>query len=328
MPLLSNLYVVGAGKQAAEGTLLANPQFSHGVTGDGAIHNTPKHSLPDISGLAGQAIVDRERVDNGASFESRAYLKALGLYLLGLFGSDVVTGTGPYVHTYAIGNPLPFLSFSDKFAVEGFLRAVRDCRVTSFKISWEENRPAIISVEAPGTVFSIPATFVPVNDENGSSSFLIPTGGSFQLAGVGSVLGSARIKKFEVEIKNNVDEDIYASGSLERATTCRGTMSGTCKATVVPDDRNLWLAALTGATNGTGVCANAPLGSFAATLKENLGGTGQLVMTATNTVAFVSAYPKASGKGGAAELELDGDLIFPAGATPIVFALTNSVASY
>lgn len=330
MPIASNLYRVGVAKQTAFGVVAAAPTFAHGISSDGAITVDPKQQVADVgSGSRVGSTIDRTEVANGASFDTRAYMRALGLYLLGLFGSEAVTGTELKSHAYSLGDSLPYLTFFDALGATSAqkLRAVQDCIVDEVKIVWKVNEAATISVSALGTKFSVPVAFTPGTDETGTKGFLVPVGGTFELAGVGPTPSAAVITEGEIDLKNNAVQ-YFGSGSIEAALAYFGTMEATCKFTVIPDDISLWLASITGTTAGGTVAPYAPMGSFSTTLKENQG-TGSLAMSCTEGVGFVSAYPKFSAKGGAAELALDGDIVMPAGGTsPVDMVLANDVTSY
>lgn len=321
MPVQKASHLVGVAKQAAKGALMANPMFVHGVTDGGLASANPKQSALEVtSGKRTRANVVRESVANGGDIKAPAYLKALGLYLLGALGGDVVTGTGPFVHTFSTADTLPYLSLFEKFG--GVMTAVRDAKIEELTLSWDGRKPLVLSIKALGTVFSYPLTFVGTTDETGSDSFLIPVGGVFQYDVDGSVLATARVNKGELSVKNVVDA-VELSASIEADDMFEGLQEHSVKLTIVPDDLNDYRTALTGSPAGATSAVVPPLGGFSLLFKEN-GGTGQLLVTAAK-VAFDIAWPKGDSKGGAVELELVG---LPVGNAPVVYALTNQQATY
>lgn len=325
MPIQNITAISGIAKQSAKGTLAANPTFAHGLTGGTPISVEPSHSALEVTtGKRAASNVIRENVVNGASIEAPAYMKALGLYLLGAIGTDTVTGSGPYVHTYATGD-LPHLSVFAK-GIDTTVQAVRDCKVDELSLKWEGSTPVELSAKFAGTVFSYPSGFTAGTDESGSESFLVPVGGSFQVDVIGSTLASARVVGGELTIKNNVSP-VEPSASIEADDVFEGIQEHELKLTIIPDNLADFRKVITGSASGSAVSATAPTGSVSLTFKEN-NGTGSLTVTGSK-VAFMTAFPDADPKGGAVEIELAGIAVMPAGGTsPLVYALTNSQASY
>ena len=325
MPIQKITAVSGIAKQSARGTLAANPTFAHGVSGGQQISVEPSQSPLEVtSGKRAATNVIREGVKNGGSIESPAYLKSLGLYLLGAMGTDTVTGSGPYVHTFTTGD-LPYLSVFSK-GIGATIQAVRDCKVDELSLKWDGAKPVELSVKVQGTVFSYPATFNAATDESGSESFLVPVGGSFQIDTLGNTLVSARVTKGELTIKNNVST-IDPAASIESDDVFEGVQEHEVKLTIVPDDLAEFRKVITGSATGTSVSSTVPTGSLSLSFKENAG-TGGLVVTGSK-VAFLTQFPDADPKGGAVELELSGMAVIPVGGTsPLTYALTNAQASY
>ena len=325
MPIQKITAIAGVAKQASKGTLAANPTFAHGLTGGSPISVEPSQSALEVTaGKRASYNVYRDASVNGASVESMGYLKSLGLYLLGAIGTDTVTGTGPYVHTYSTGD-LPYLSIFAK-GIDTTIEAIRDCKIDELSLKWDSSKPVELSAKAVGTVFSYPSTFTPTTDESGSESFLTPVGGAFTVDVLGSTLVAARVVGGEITIKNNV-EGIDPSSAVEADDVFEGIQEYSIKLTIVPDDLSLFRKTVTGGASGTAVSVTAPTGSLSMTFKENAG-AGQLVVTGSK-VAFMTSFPDADPKGGAVEIELAGIPVMPAGGTaPLVFALSNQQATY
>lgn len=325
MPVQKITAIAGVAKQSAKGTLATNPTFAHGLAGGAPISVEPNQSALEVTaGKRAQYNVVRENVSNGGEVQAPAYLKSLGLYLLGALGTDTVTGTGPYIHTYATGD-LPYLSVFAK-GIDTTIEAIRDCKIDELSLKWDGSKPLELSVKYAGTVFSYPSTFTATTDETGSESFLVPVGGAFTIDPLGSTLVAARVISGELTIKNNVSP-IDPSSAIEADDVFEGVQEHSLKLTIVPDDLSAFRKVVTGAAAGTSAAAVAPTGSVSLTFKEN-NGTGQLVVTGSK-VAFMTAFPDADPKGGAVELELAGMAVMPAGGTaPLVYALTNAQATY
>lgn len=326
MPLQTVTGLVGVAKQGARGTIAANPTFAHGVSGGAIITVEPTQSAVEVtSGKRARTNANREAVKNSSTIESPAYMKSLGLYLLGASGTVATTGAGPYVHTFATGDSLPYLSVFAK-NIDTTIEAIRDCKVDELTLKWEGAKPLQLSVKMNGTVFSYPAGFTATTDETGSESFLVPVGGTFQYDPIGATLATARVISGELTIKNNTDM-VMPSASIEAVDVIEGVQEHSLKLTIVPDDLADFRKTVTGAANGTAASTTVPTGSVSLLFKEN-SGTGQLAVTGSK-VAFLTAFPDVDPAGGPVEIELAGEAYMPTGGTsPLVYALTNAQVTY
>lgn len=326
MPLQTLSAVIGVAKQGSRGTLASQPTFAHGMSGGSPIAVEPAQNVLGVtSGIRAQSTMTRESVAASASNQSPAYMKSLGLWLLGSLGSVTSTGTtGAYTHTYATGD-LPYLSiFSKGLSTE--IRAIRDCKVDELTLKWDGAKPVELTVKANGTVFSMPASFTPTTDETGSESFLVPVGGTFQYDVIGSTLATARVVSGELTIKNNISS-VDASASIESVDQIEGIQEHTLKLTIVPDDLSDFRKVITGAASGTAVSGAVPYGSLSLKFKEN-GGAGELAVTGSK-VAFMTSIPDVDPAGGTAQLELAGTAVLASGGTaPLVYVLKNAQATY
>ena len=327
-PLNKALVLAGLAKQTAKGALATNPTFGFGVTGGKIIATGIKQGAAETtSGSLASSNVDRTEVGGAVGFDSRAYMKMLGLILLGLFGADTVTGTTPsFVHTFGLAASQPYLSAFESY--NSILRALRDVKVTGLNMKWTGNDPVIITPTGIGTVLSFPATFVPTTNETGSESFLVPVGGTFQVAMVGATPATARITGGEIDIAFGTTP-VFASGSIEADDPgAHNSMVATCKLTAIPDDLAYWMQVVTGTANGTAVSPKAQYGSLSIGFKDNGSTAGGLVWTGSK-VAFLAERPDVDPKGGNAEIALAGEAVMPSsGVAPLIPVLTNDVATY
>lgn len=325
MPLLTYGALVGVAKQTAKGTIAANPTFSHGLSGGAPIVVEPSQSSLEVTAAKRvRTNVIRESVMNSGEVQAPGYLKSIGLYLLGALGTDTVTGTSPYVHTFATGD-LPYLTVFAK-GIDSTIEAIRDCKIEELSLKWSGSKPLELSVKYQGTVFSYPSTFTATTDETGSESFLVPIGGTFTVDPIGSTQVAATVTGGEITIKNSV-APIEPSASIEASDITDGIQEFSIKLTIVPDDLLAFRKTVTGAAAGTASTAVVPYGSVTTVFKEN-NGTGQLSVTGSK-VAFLTSFPDVSTKGDAIEIELAGIPVLPSGGTaPLVFALSNAQASY
>lgn len=326
MPITTVSATAGVAKQGSRGTIAANPTFAHGLKGGAPITVEATQAPLDVTtAKRAAANVVRESVKPSSDIQTMAYLKSLGLYLLGALGTVSTTGSGPYVHTFATGD-LPYLSiFAKNIGTQ--IEGIRDAKIDELTLKWETAKPVELTVKAMGTVFSYPASFTPGTDETGSESFLIPVGGTFQLDPIGSTLATARVVGGELTIKNTV-ATIDGSASISPADTQEGIQTHELKLTIVPDDLLAFRSVITGSTTGTSASASVPLGSVSLSFTENNGGTGSLAVTGSK-VAFLTAFPEADPAGAPVEIELAGQAVVATGATsPLIYVLTNGQASY
>jgi hypothetical protein len=325
MPLQTLTAQIGVAKQSARGTIAANPTYAHGLSsGAPVMSEATQNPLEVTTGKRAASTMIREIVKSGGGGTFPAYIRTLGLYLLGAIGTDTVTGAGPYLHTYTTGD-LPYLSVFAK-GIGSEIAAVKDCKLDELSLKWEGAKPLELSISAMGTNFSYPSTFTVGTDDTGSDAFLVPVGGTFEVDVVGSTPATARVISGELTIKNNVSS-VDASGSIEPVDQIEGLQEHEVKLTIVPDDMAAFREALTGASNGTAVASTVPYGAVNLVFKEN-GGNGTLTVSGTK-VAFSVAFPEASPSGETTKLELAGIAVLPAGgSSPLTYALSNGVATY
>jgi len=318
--------VAGVAKQSAFGTLAAQPTFAHGLRGGAPIKVDPKQAPLEVTtGKRASSNMIREMVETSAEVQAPAYLRSLGLWLLGAIGAVTTTGaSAPYTHTFALGD-LPYLSIFAK-GIGANIEAIRDCKIDELTLKWEGAKPLEVSIKAMGTVFSYPATFTPTTDDTAAESFLVPVGGTFQYDPIGSSMVAARVIGGELTIKNNVKTQ-NASQSVETSIVQEGIQEHSLKLTIVPDDLADFRKTVTGAAAGTAVAQTVPVGSVSLAFKENAG-TGTLTVTGSK-VAFLTAFPEADPKGGTVEIELAGMPVLAAGATtPLIYVLSNAQPTY
>ena len=86
---------VGIAKQAGKGTIAANPAFAHGVTGGGIKVDVSQEADAVTSAYLAPAGAFRDKAENGADYGTRAWQKAMGLYLLAALGNVATTRRRP-----------------------------------------------------------------------------------------------------------------------------------------------------------------------------------------------------------------------------------------
>lgn len=312
---------VGLAKQAARGTIAANPTFVHGLTGGGLTVGLSQEADPVTSAYLSPAGAFRDKAENGADLQTRAWQKAIGLYLLAALGNDAVTGTGPYTHTITLGSALNYFTVFEKKG-DNSIWAVKDCKLDELGVEWDENKPLDVAAKWVGGALSFPAIFTGTVDESDTTSYFTPVGGSFKLDLDSATPAVVPVKAGSVTVKRAVDAR-YFSGSIEAADTWEGSCEVEVGLTVVPDDTTWWRTLLTGAAGGSAIQATPVYGSFEVTFVK---GADSLKLSGAN-VAFLADLPEADPDGGAAEMELSG-IGYRAGGTPLTAVLINTQAAY
>jgi hypothetical protein len=323
MPIQSALARVGVAIQSVKGTLGANPTFTHGVT-DGNVLSLDIDQEPDAitSGVA-RIAPHAKRTDSkpGAGFTTRAFSKAVGLWLYAVLGTKGVSGSGPYVHTFTGGTSLPRLSWWGE--LDGTKVAVRDVMVDEVELAWEGSQPLDVKVTVMGTVLSFPGTMVASTDDT-TATYMIPAGGTFKLDTKSATAVTARIKAGNVKIKNNVEE-VPQSASIEADDMFPGRQEYEVSLTLVPDDLAPWREVVTGATAGTSVSQTPIYGSFDI---KFVNGADSLQLVSLR-VPFLCDFPDADPDGGPVELELVGTPVLQTGGgVPLTVTLTNGQTTY
>ena len=324
--------LVGIAKQAAKGTPAAHAWYAHALS-------SGKPITVDISQDA-DAITAGQRtraagIRTGVApslgpLTTHAYMRALGLYLLGVYGNVVDAGTsGAYTHTYSTGDTLPYLTAFSLLDQE--YQQVSDIKIGNLGLAWDGPGPVALSVDGAGCAVNAKlgaAWTLPSggNNETGSEAFLIPTGGTFKVAATGDTPATALITGGEITIGNELDA-IPTSASLLPGDQGEKMQNFAATLKVVPEDLALWRTILTGSPTGTAPQETPAYGSFEVDFTEHGVGTGTLALRA-HKVAFLCDFPDIDPAGGYVELDLAGVCFYDGTNCPIVAVLTNAVQYY
>lgn len=140
---------------------------------------TPKVKwLPDTS-MVGSPVVTRDLVP-GVRFDSYAfkhnlYLDSIGNQLLGILGAaDVVTGTGPYVHTFKLLNNAATGSQPPSYTIDYFdasqTRQIAGAKMASLDLAFG----AEVACTATSTYIGNPETDIDVPSQTPSTAHFVP----------------------------------------------------------------------------------------------------------------------------------------------------------
>jgi hypothetical protein len=312
--------VFGICKQSAKGTAASNPAFAFGLAGGGIGVDIAQEPDKLTSAYLSPAGAYRSKADTGASIETRAWQKAIGLLLYGALGAISTTGAGPYTHVITLGSALPYLTVFDKKG-DGTILGVKDCKIDELELSWEENMPLDVSVKFAGGALSFP-TFTAVVDESDTVAYYTPVGGTFKYDVDSGTAVEASILGGKIVIGREAKPYTF-SGDIEAADVMEGACSVEVSLSVLPADMTLWRTIATGTSSGTGISNSPVYGSIEHTFVV---GADSLKFAATN-VGFLVDIPEADPDGGAAESELAG-VAYRVTGTPITATLINTQVSY
>jgi hypothetical protein len=186
----------GTAATVAAGTTQKVP-FSGGNIGP--VRETDNLSETDANRDQGVPYV----VTTGVEGSPECYVRdaSIGALLLGVLGSDAVTGTTNYVHTLTPANTLPYFTFWRNLS-STLYEQYRDCQISSLSVSAEAGGPLTAAIGVQGLV---PTRLAADPDAGNLAPLAASTVYNFNNATV-TLGGSATslIRSFELTIENNV----------------------------------------------------------------------------------------------------------------------------
>jgi hypothetical protein len=322
MPLQKRIAFVGISKQTAKGAAAAAATYGLGVRG-GSVLAVELQQENDAITFASRvsAYDNRLGINPGASIQTRAWPRSIGLLLYGALGSISTGGAGPYTHTITPGATLPYLTFFSQYDTE--YHKIADCKVNTLGIGWSERAPVEVDFDLMGITATLyTSSYTTTNDENGQSRF-IPPGGVFRVDTNSGTPATAKITGGRVTINNNL-VPIPLSAAVTPDDVFEAEAALDVELNLMPDNTTEWRKIITGTNVGTVPVGTEIYGSF--DTRFTIDASNDLTIAGTR-VAFVADYPEADPSGGPAELTLQGRIKKPAGAA-LTATLINSVASY
>jgi hypothetical protein len=319
---------VYAAKQSAKGSAASTAAFAHAVTG-GKILNVPREydkmeaatSLRVAPGDIAKPVVP------ALDFESYAYPKSLGLWLLGFMGTDTVTGSGPYQHTFTLQGSPPYLTVWQSRLNAAEKQSISDLRLTDLGLSWDGTDPLKLKATGAGITPTLSGANwgTPTNDETSNVSTFLPIGGSFKLDALGNSPATVLASAGSVEFSSGATP-ITVSSQLTPGDVLPSIIEGKAALTMYIDDFGTWRKANTGSTSGTTLATLA--GQFGA-LEFNFieaNGTATLKVT-LNRARIKTNLPDVDPEAGPAQIDVEAD-IYGVTTTDIQIVLTNGIATY
>lgn len=323
---------LGIAKEAVEGAAETAPAYLFGVESGGVTVDVGQEPDDLTSGARTTAVVFRGDSQVGAEIVGRAHNASVGLLAYGALGGIATTGITPtWTHVFTIADSLPsftvFESIVDGAGID--VPRVAGAKIDSLTFEWEGNSPLKVSASFRGRALSFGASeTASVTDETGLTTNFIPAGGTFKYDVDSATAETACIKGGRVTLTNNTTPN-FCSGTLTAGSVSEGWHVAECAFTTTPTNIDEWRTLITGAADGAGVAASPVYGSFEFVFKSSMLAAHQLKLEGLK-VAYMCDLPQAEAGGGAAEVELAGNCLLPAGAgaSPVKITLLNGTASY
>ena len=310
----------GIASQASAGTLATNPAYLFGVEKGDIPANPAYDDAPLTSGTATKSNRELRRLEWPFEFTTNAYQGSVGTILKHALGKCTTTGASPtFTHVFEHLRPLPAgMSVFKEYSDGGDIHAVRDGKISSLRLSWEENAPLKLEVSGLGTVYSSPNSLTATDDETGLLTYYRPVGGTFKVDIDGTTLAARCTKGGFADLTNAISGD-FCSGKLEASSLSDNAHDASCGMTVKADVTE-WEAIIAAVQAGTDL-----YGSVEWVFKS---GTHTLTVEAKR-IGFMPYAMPASAGGEEIEAELGGVCYTPPGEEgPVKITLTNDVAAY
>lgn len=326
--LISSLAIA---RQTIQGTPATAPKYILPLAGSGAVAGVdPKVTIDDETGQSYAINAYVEEVASGFDAPVRAYPKAMGLLLYGLFGTCVTTeGTksGTYSHEFTVdpvSQNVPWFTLWGNVENE-YVRS-HDAKVGSLELSFDGNKPLEIATTLAclGVLFGDGAKSPSGGSDMAGLKYFTPANCAFKMDAAGATLEARKVTKFGLKMTRNVSPE-YFSGSPLPSELSMGKFEAAPSFTLKPDNLDDFRKSVTGSSDGTLVSADVITGSYELLLVQ---GDFSLKLEGFK-VPWKIAWPKSDAGGGAVELEVSADnQLGTASESPIKVTLVNDIASY
>jgi hypothetical protein len=315
----------GLSRQTVKGTPLAAATWAYGVDG-GSIFKLAleEAEIPLTWSNRDELGYDRAGVKPGQSIGTVATPNLIGLLLLGILGSDVVTGSSaPYTHTITPAAVLPYLTAFGFFGTADWAQ-LTDSKISSLELSWTAAGKVTVKAEIMSiTPAMLAAAYTETNLEILSAvGYFTAGGGTFNVEGV-----SAQIASGSIKFDTHISQPIVAATVLP-ADVVEGKLEVTWSLKILPTDTHLFRGVYFGAeTLGalSGIANTPRLGAISC---QFMGPSSETLTIASTVARYMVDFPESSPEGGAAELTLAATSLLPTSGPSVTATLLNAVAAY
>ena len=321
---------IGVAKETGDPVAVAtNPAYWHGVAPGSAM---PRPEVEDVmsdisTGLGTPALAIREGVTLPTGFTTLSFAKAVGVYLLGVFGDVTTTGEGAVkTHVFEYADDTPYLTFFGNLA--GWLQKNGHSKIDELRFEWDGPKPLRMTVTAQGCDFDLPAEITVPDPNEILGEFFTPVGGVFK----GSVLTDTPVN-WEVLggaiILTRNNEATPYSGSLTPSSIHPMSFTPSVDLTVRESDWDNLRSLITGAADGTTLSAVPVYGSVEVGFVN--GDTDELTFAA-GRAQYAVTFPDSAdpNTGGPVDLALTARVMHTGDddVSPITATLKNGVTAY
>lgn len=319
--LQKGLALLGLAKQTAKGGAATAPQYTIGLTGGtlGKV-DIEQNDLDTTWDTRGQMGAERTGVVPGADIECIATPKLLGFLLKMILGTEVVSGSGPYVHTFTSGESQPYATLFGMIG-GGNKTAISDAKLSELELSWDGSGSVKVKTTWVGCSYSLTSSWTPgaTKESVAGGNTIRPAGGSITIGGTAFPTTAGSIK-----ISADVEAIMDATTSLP-SDVVEKDLSVDISLTVRPEDLALFKLAVTGSTTGTALTTDVVYTTAAIQLQGP--GTDEVTFSLPSW-AIMAEMPEVDPAGGPAEIQVQGKGYRGSGGeSPITAALTNAVTA-
>lgn len=272
---------LGLGKQVAKGTAIAPTKF---VKWSGTTQMTPEQpsTMYQEGGdgfLPATMLKEQHKPDGNFQFLARPDLTAMVLAFWA--GTDTVTGVGPYTHTLALNDTLPWASIERSLNAVLIDRKV-DCRIKSVKVEGEAGKPLMVTVEYLGISEDASVSAATASYETDSPWVFYQ--GTYTKDGSGV---SAYVTRFALTLVNVFDENYFSNAVTRQDIPLVGRTAELEAEIVMEDSAAIYKDTYLG--GGTAAGKAMDTGSFAISLTYGSGAAARTLSLTVNSLYYTEA---------------------------------------
>lgn len=319
-PIQKRIAQLAFAKQTAQGTLATVPAYQIGLASG---HVTDVDiTEADLDLTWSNRIAEggeRTMVVPKIEFETVATKEMLGFFLLHTLGSDVVTGTGPYVHTMTPAADTNYLTFWGR--EDANYTQLGDCKISELELSFNQSGALRLKATAMGCSMNPVGSWpVATTDSRLSGGYFSAVGGLGTIDGV----GAGAVQSGSIKFTNGMQAvpsafQITPAALFPQIAQCETSLK------IIPNDLGTWQKVLYGAAGGSTVAATPYFG--AEVVKFILDTNTDLQITIPR-IQLMTKFPELAPAGGAAELDVTGKARNPVSGAAWTSVLRNAVATY
>lgn len=322
------LAYIGMGKQSAAGATQAPDLFMRWQSAG------PLEDIMKVGTYRGGFTRDYEIAVKEAQYHDGKFVTwyypdtgpALLAYFLG--GTDVVTNTGPYTHTFAAlatpCSPLPFISFENSMGCDQEIDRTIDCIVDELTLTAKAGGLVTLGVGFRGAKMTAqPSAATPTYGTDRPATFVDAT-----VAFTGIDVDPVDVTDLVLTMKNG-SEQVYTLGQVYPRVIQPGAREFDVSFTVFVPDNKLYREVFFGSSSATtGGPAVSYLATLTATLDTSDAGPTRSTVITLNNIELDSAKPNFSSDAKAFMVQAHGKVVLATSSVCSVVAINGRSAAY